>query len=385
MAELDRHPHRADPDRLLSSAGPRGLALYFSAWLAPVAISATANAAYASADVATLFQYIALYAGYWVQWAIAAPFTYRSLALFGRQAPPRDWWLLIASNAILLVTLIAAANLYFLTWNSFVAATETFSATGYWDRLNRTAPLLVGVHLFKYGALILVCMLIRQNRLRQREEDKRVDAELTNQRLAHELANARLSTLQGQLHPHFLFNALNCIAGLIETERNADAYTAVADLAALLRKTLEAAQRERVPLQEDVDLSLAYLRIAKLRFGDRISWHIETDEAAISSMAPPLTLQPLVENAVKHAVERSDRPVHIEISITRLADNVLLQVADDGVGFAGGRRPDSMGVGLSNLRDRLSLLYGEHGVLTVQDTSPGARVRVVFPYQGINA
>lgn len=381
MTHNGRHMRRPDPDRLLSSAGPRGLALYGAAWLAPVVISATANAAYASADAPELFQYAALYAGYWVQWAIAAPLTYRALVRLDGDRTPRGWALVVAINGAILVSLIAAANLYFLTWNSFVANTETFNASGYWDRLNRTGPLLVGVHVFKYGALLLICMLIRQNRLRQREEDKRVEAELTSQRLAHELANARLTALQSQLHPHFLFNALNCIAGLIETERNADAYAAVADLAALLRKTLDAAQRERVPLQEDIDLSLAYLRIAKLRFGERISWQIDADESAAASMAPPLTLQPLVENAVKHAVERSNNPVQIRIAIKRSGADVLVTVDDNGTGFGGSGLPASMGVGLSNLRDRLSLLYGAHGNLAVADAKPGASVRVAFPYE----
>jgi sensor histidine kinase YesM len=222
-------------------------------------------------------------------------------------------------------------------------------------------------------------MLIRQHRLRQIEEDRRVEAELSNRQLGHDLANARLAALQSQLHPHFLFNALNCIAGLIETERNADAYAAVADLAALLRKTLDAAQNDRVSLQEDIDLAQSYLRIAKLRFGDRITWRIEANDDVSRALVPPLLLQPLVENAVKHAVEQSEQPVHIDIEVRRLGADVHLSVSDNGVGFP--ETPQGVGVGLANLRGRLDLLYGERGVLKVDGSAQGAHIRIAFPYE----
>jgi signal transduction histidine kinase len=337
--------------------------------------------AYAGGDAPALLQYFGLYFGYWVQWAIAAPLVYSVLASFSVPTLSARWSAGVAVHALILLALIATANLYFHTWNSFAAHTETFGATGYWRRLGQSGALLVSVHIFKYSALILICMLIRQHRLRQIEEDRRVAAELSNRQLAHELANARLATLKGQLHPHFLFNALNCIAGLIEMQRNADAYAAVADLAALLRKTLDAAQHERVPLQEDLDLARSYLRIAKLRFGDRISWDIAVDDDVVQALAPPLLLQPLVENAVKHAVEKSDRPIHIDIRAHRVGSSVHLSVSDNGTGFSGAGLPEGVGVGLSNLRGRLGLLYGDRGELEVGEATPGARVQIAFPFE----
>lgn len=369
--------YRPDPERLLSRPGVRGWLYYGAAWLGLIVISASANAAYAGGDAPAFLQYVVLYGGYWVQWAVAAPLVYRTLGAF---SAPRSWALGLGLNALLLATLILTSNLYFHTWNSFAAHTETFGLDGYVGRLRQSGALLIGVHVFKYAGLILISLLIRQHRLRQLEEDRRVAAELTNRRLAQELADARLATLQGQLHPHFLFNALNCIAGLIETGRNEDAYTAVADLAALLRRTLDAAQRERVALREDLELARAYLRIAKLRFGDRITWTVEADEGIAEALAPPLLLQPLVENAVKHAVEKSPQAVHIEISAKRAGADIHLVVSDNGAGFSDASL-DGVGIGLSNLRDRLGLLYGQRGVLEVDRAEPGAHVHIHFPFE----
>ncbi len=371
--------HRGDPDRLLAGSGARGIGLYALIWLAPVMIAATADSAITRADAAQIAGNIALYGGYWTLWALAMPFAYRAIAIFGNPHDVIGWLRLIGVNALLLVALTAVSNLYFLAYNSWIERDVSFSLASYWWRFTRDGgAFFVGVHFLKFTTLAVICLSIRQHRLRRREEDARVAAELKNRELGRELAQARLASLRGQLHPHFLFNALNCIAGLIENNRNADAYAAVADLAALLRKTLDATQREFVPLGEDVELARAYLRIAKLRFGDRISWSIDVDDRCARAATPPLLLQPLVENAIKHAVERSPAAVCIVIDAQRVGPSLVLRVADNGPGFAPGNV--SGGSGLSNLRGRLTLHYGAAAQVNVEDAAPGARVCITIPY-----
>lgn len=366
-----------DPERLLASPSPRGWLSYALAWTAPVVISASANAALATPSLAVLAEYLLLYSGYWAQWALAAPLAYRLVARFAAPRRRLDRIASVAAQALLVLALISGANLYFHVWNSFAAHAETFGPEGLRLRLERTGLILVGVHLFKYAVLVLICLLVRQGRLRRLEEDSRVATELANRQLARELSEARLTALQGQLNPHLLFNALNCIAGLIDAGRNGDAYAAVGDLATLLRRTLEAAQRELAPLREDLGLALAYLRIAKLRFGDRITWRFDVDEAAEVALAPALLLQPLVENAVKHAVERTERPIEIVVTAHCEPGIVRVGVWDNGPGFGDAA---SSGVGLANLKARLALLFGPQAAVQFGSQVGGASVRIVFPY-----
>jgi two-component system sensor histidine kinase AlgZ len=242
------------------------------------------------------------------------------------------------------------------------------------------------VHLLKYAVISLVCTSIWQKRARQQEEQARVAAELESRSLAVQLADARLASLREQLHPHFLFNALNCIASLIEIRRNSDAYAAVSDLAALLRQTLEMGRRETVTLREDVEHARSYLRIAQLRFGSHLAWRIEVDPACEALRVPPLLLQPLVENAVKHAANQSDAPVCIGIDVRGVAGNAEIVVSDDGPG-PGVSAASGTGIGLGNLRERLELMYGPAATLAVGSAASGrgTTVRIVVPRAAVRA
>ncbi len=172
------------------------------------------------------------------------------------------------------------------------------------------------------------------------------------------LTKSRLQTLQMQLKPHFLFNTLNSIASLIhENPRAADEM--IGSLSDFLRLTLETSDRSEITLSEELEYLDHYLTVEQIRFGERLRVEKQIEPAALNSLVPVLILQPLVENAVKHAVEKQLAPVLVRITATRAGDFLRLQVADNGHGLKDAAMDKLVeGVGLSNIRARLRELTG---------------------------
>jgi signal transduction histidine kinase len=194
-------------------------------------------------------------------------------------------------------------------------------------------------------------------------------------RMETQLTTARLSALQAQMHPHFLFNALNTVAALTRSNPRV-AESTVEHLAEVLRTTLERSQQSRTTLAEEVRFVRAYLAVEAQRFGDRlrVEWAIDPDAEPLE--VPPFVLQPIVENALKHGIGSRAHGGRIRISAEPAADHLRLTVEDDGEGFD---RRSQDGTGLGNLRERLAALYGKAAMLTVHPVPSGARVSVDLP------
>lgn len=200
-------------------------------------------------------------------------------------------------------------------------------------------------------------------------------------RLAAQLTQSQLSVLRAQLHPHFFFNTLNAIAELVHRDADA-AGRIVARLGAFLRYSLEMQERQAVPLREEIAALQAYLDIVRLRFGDRVTVETRIQPAALAAPVPPLLVQPLVENALKHGLEPREGPGRLEITAEVRERMLHLEVRDDGVGLRGDRRPGA-GIGLRNTRDRLEQMYGGAATLTVQARpTGGVAATVVLPAEG---
>lgn len=194
--------------------------------------------------------------------------------------------------------------------------------------------------------------------------------------LAAQLTQSQLSVLRAQLHPHFFFNTLNAIAELVHRDPDA-AGRIVGRLGAFLRYSLEMSERQAVPLGEEIAALQAYLDIVRLRFGDRVTVETRIELAALAAPVPPLLVQPLVENALKHGLEPKEGAGRLEITAS-VRDRMLhLEVRDDGVGLAAVRRPGA-GIGLRNTRDRLQQMYGAAATLTVQARPTGGVVATVI-------
>jgi sensor histidine kinase YesM len=211
----------------------------------------------------------------------------------------------------------------------------------------------------------------RVNRYLYQQADERARAA---ERAESEVADARLAALQAQMNPHFLFNALNTVASLVRTDPHA-AESTVEHLADVLRRTLDRSRRTTATVRDEVEYLRAYLSLEEQRWGDalRVEWRIAPETLGLS--IPVMTLQPLVENALKHGLGGRLEGGRVRIESARGDGALRLTVADDGVGVGADARD---GLGLGNLRRRLGGLYGPSGTvdLRVEDGWTIARVEI---------
>ena len=200
---------------------------------------------------------------------------------------------------------------------------------------------------FIFAAWSVLCIAVGHE-LRTREALRRAAAAEAAAR------SVELRALRLQLDPHFLFNTLNTISGLILAGDGASAERTVEALSSFLRATLEGDATSDIPLAEELRLQMLYLQIEQIRFGERIQVVTDVPDELLDSMVPALILQPIIENSVRHAVARTSHPVQITISARRELDRLVLTVDDDGhPGAAGGGH----GIGLANVAARLALRY----------------------------
>jgi two-component sensor histidine kinase len=201
------------------------------------------------------------------------------------------------------------------------------------------------------------------------------------QQLKTQLAEARLKLLQGQIEPHFLFNTLANVRSLIafEPERAGE----MLDLfTSHLRSSLVAMRTELVPLEQELDLVRQYLRLMQLRMCERLEFTIKADAQATTMLVPPLLLQPLVENAIRHGLECQVAGGRVEISATVTPDGLQLLVRDDGRGLGAPRRhgQSGSGVALANIRERLATRYGGSARLVLRPLKPvGTEALIELP------
>ncbi len=191
-------------------------------------------------------------------------------------------------------------------------------------------------------------------------------------RLETQLARAQLQSLRSQLQPHFLFNTLHAIAVLIRKQQTDAAVKMIGGLSELLRVALEQRDTQEVPFRDELTLLDRYLEIEAVRFSDRLAIERRIDDDTLDLFVPSLSLQPLVENAVRHGIAKIEGPGHISISCSRTNGMLVLRVEDNGPGIAS-ELPSLMqqGIGLSNTVERIRHLYGEHATLSLANRPEG--------------
>ncbi|MEP7339446.1 MAG: histidine kinase [Acidobacteriota bacterium] len=205
--------------------------------------------------------------------------------------------------------------------------------------------------------------------------------ELRTAQLEAQLAQAQLQALQAQIHPHFLFNALNTISTVIyEDVRAAD--TMIARLSDFLRHSLNASRSQEVTLGEELNFLNLYLDIMRPRFEDRLRVEFEVAGGINDALVPKLILQPLVENSIKHAADPNSGQVNIAIKAARENGSLRMEVKDDGPGLAANVRDVlGNGIGLTNTVERLEKLYGGNHEFTLQNVADGGLlVSVTVPF-----
>jgi two-component system LytT family sensor kinase len=207
-----------------------------------------------------------------------------------------------------------------------------------------------------------------------------LDLEAERARVARALKladTAQLRALQSNLHPHFLFNALNGIATLIREKDVTAASEMVDELSIFLRSTLQRLTSPEIRVAEELQLVDQYLRIQRFRFEDRLHTHVEADPDALGALIPTLILQPLVENALRHGILPREDGGSLCVSVRKAGETLVVSVEDDGPGLRHDLQ-NSIGLGLVNCKDRLTALYGSAAQLTLGSRPEGGGCAVVI-------
>lgn len=222
---------------------------------------------------------------------------------------------------------------------------------------------------FHIGILVYATILVGY----QAMESSRHAADLKTR-----LAGARLDALKMQLHPHFLFNTLNSISALVRKNPDA-ADEMIGELGNFLRLTLENPDKHEIRLEEELNFLRSYLEIERVRLQERLTVRMNIDEVTLQAMVPNLILQPILENAIRHAISPRTMPGTIEVSARKADGRLHLAVSDDGPGLPA---IPGKGIGLQNVRERLQQLYGaDQALRLVTGSSGGLTVEIVVPFR----
>lgn len=292
------------------------------------------------------------------------------------------WWLSThiqfhrANRARFLVIHAALAIVYATLLTSEIAVSIYYRATREaYEAFMREAfgwQVLYGIAL--YGLIVGISYALQSARRLRDEERRAVRAEALR-------IDAELRALRAQLNPHFLFNTLHSITALVRIDP-ADGERALEHFASLLRYVLDVNRErsEEVPLEEELGFVRTYLALERLRLGDRLQVEEEIDPDALECLVLGFSLQPLVENAIRHGIAPRSGRTTLRIAAHLEGDQLVLEVADDGSGADGPAVAEASGVGLSAVRQRLETRWGNQARLEIV-TAPrsGFLVRLVLP------
>jgi len=239
----------------------------------------------------------------------------------------------------------------------------------YFHTLRAVTPLAVvfGLGGMAYGSL--------RARVQQMEA-KLLEKEIAEERTRKLAAEARLRSLESRIHPHFLFNTLNAISSLIAVNP-ARAEQIVGRLATLLRASLDASNQPLIPLREELTMVESYVDIESARFGDKLRGAVEVPAELLDAQVPPLSVQSLVENAVKHGITPQRGGGEVRVTASADTGNLRIEVQDTGPGFD--LAAIRAGHGLDNLVGRLNALFGEKARLNVLRRDGKSVVEMVLP------
>jgi two-component system, LytTR family, sensor kinase len=309
----------------------------------------------------------------WLPWAIATPF----ISHLARQ------------HAINRRITVRAAAIHLATFATVAVVAEAWSALlqvifNPWG--NRKWPTFVGTwstsllyqsltFLIVYALILAVTLVVdtRERMARQAAETARLN---------EELSKAQLAALRRQLEPHFVFNTLNAIAGLVRDHRNESAVNAIVGLSEFLRRASEDSHRSQVTLAEEVEYLQRYLDIQKFRFGERLQVSLEIPTELLRAQVPNLLLQPLVENAIKHGISKRVAGGIVRVAGACNGGNLCLSVYNDGPHFPADWQATHTGVGIGNLRTRLKILHGDRSDLELRRVNvDGVEVVVTLPFK----
>jgi two-component system LytT family sensor kinase len=307
----------------------------------------------------------------WVPWAVATPFALRLWRLLPLTPPHRlRNWIVHGAACVAIGTVCATwtAALY-VAFNPFASATPHPFVSPFVDQ--ESSDLVSSVVL--YAVLLIVAASI-ESRARL------TFVQTETARLNESLSRARLEALRCQIEPHFLFNTLGAVSGLVRDGRNDDAVAMIAGLGALFRRLLDDDARQHVALEDEIEFARAYLDLAKVRFADRLRLSFDVPSEYDRAQVPSLILQPLIENAVKHGIAKRVRAGVIAIGASRVDGRLDLRIRNDGPALPEDWETARTGIGLANVRARLHGLYGDACDLQIYNAVAGVEVLLSLPF-----
>jgi two-component system, LytTR family, sensor kinase len=305
-------------------------------------------------------------------WALATPLVLYLVRRFpfdkGRW--PRNLFVhLLTSTLLIFIAGVIGHIIVYLNVGRAMGRTYTFANSVRFAISNYTEGM---------GVYLLLVLLAYAYNYYQRYRQ----GELRASQLETQLSQAQLQALKMQLHPHFLFNTLHSISALLHKDTEA-ARKMITRLGDFLRLTLENSGRQEVTLKEEMEFLRCYLEIERIRFQDRLTTHVFIDAEALDVRVPNLILQPIVENAIRHAIAPRSTPGEIEIRAKHVDGFLRIQVLDNGPGLPMNRSVDSLfkkGLGLMNTQTRLERLYGaRHRFEIANDPKGGLAVTLEIP------
>jgi two-component system LytT family sensor kinase len=322
----------------------------------------------------TFVQALALALPLWIVWGLLSPLML-TLARQVRGTPVANQ--LMAHVGMFTITTVMFGGVYTFFESHFGRQpwAQPFSLSHWGHNALCYLPLC----LIAYGAVLGFAYAADSAR-RTREQA------LKNAELAQQLAHAQLGALRMQLQPHFFFNTLNSISMMVRAGDNKCAVEMLAVLGDVLRTLLRRSPALETTLSDELAFLRRYLEIEQVRFGERLTVRWNIDGEVDAAMVPPLLLQPLIENSLRHGLDpRPDGGV-LTVAARRTGEALEIEVADDGVGLRPGfSAEESTGVGLTNTRVRLERMYGAAATLALEnDPTGGVRVRCRLPFH-INA
>lgn len=220
-------------------------------------------------------------------------------------------------------------------------------------------------------------------------EEKKVEELMARENLKvvsseKQLVQAQMRMLQAQIEPHFLFNTLANIQSLIA--RSPDKANLMMDnFIAYLRESLSASRSQEGTVQQEFALVRHYLDLIKIRMADRLQFTLSLAPELESTPMAPMLLQPVVENAIKHGLEPKVAGGTVTVDARQEGGRMVINVEDNGLGFSENADSKGTGIGLTNLRERLAVLYDGRATLDISDANPGTRIRISVPITGNDA
>jgi two-component system LytT family sensor kinase len=307
----------------------------------------------------------------WLPWALATPW----IISLARRYPiiPGATVRTVAVHLAAFGTISAVAE----AWSAVLQV--LFNPWGnrrpptFWDTWSITLLYQVLIFLIAYLLILTITYLVdsRENIARQMTETARLN---------EELSRAQLAALRRQMEPHFMFNTLHSIAGLVRDQRNDAAVSMIVGLSEFLRRATEDSHRSQVTLAEEVEYLQRYIDIQKVRFGERLRVSVDIPADLLDAQVPNLLLQPLVENSIKHGIATRVMGGNVRVTGALRDGSVCLSVYNDGPSFPADWQTTGAGVGLANLRTRLQILHGEASELQMRRAgADGVEVLVTLP------